>query len=153
MKPLLCWLSAGAALLAASSAARAQDVPGPQSYKTIAPYSFWANPTPNAGPWQPVLFLHPLAPSIASGACGASTNGSISGVDAAGEITIGSATSTACTITLGDAAWTPLSCGVWPANAAAAASTTLGYTSAISAGTWTLTGSVLAPTSWYYDCR
>jgi hypothetical protein len=95
-------------------------------------------------------------PTIASGACGATTNGSIAsgGTNQSGEVQIGAATTTTCTIsfstTLGAA---PLSCTLTPANAAAAAwGTTVARVSSISTSAWVITGSALANANYYYTC-
>ncbi len=91
-------------------------------------------------------------PTIASGACGATTNGSIAGSNQSGLITIGAATTTACAIsfsaTLGTA---PNAVVLFPANATAAATgTTVARISAISTGGFTITGSALASSNYYY---
>jgi hypothetical protein len=94
-------------------------------------------------------------PSIASGACGTGTNGSIAGTDQDGTITIGASATTACAIVFGSSTWVtgPNACVFSPRNAGAAAITTLAYVSALSASGWTLTGSVLASTTWGYHCQ
>jgi hypothetical protein len=94
-------------------------------------------------------------PTIASAACGALTNGTISGTDQDGKITIGAATTTACAVTFGSSTWAsgPNSCTFSPASAASAALTVLPYISALSASGFTLSGSVLGSTSFYYHCQ
>jgi hypothetical protein len=100
------------------------------------------------------IVLPGSVPTIASGACGTTTNGTISGSNQAGKITIGSATTTACAVSFSATLTVaPVSCTFSPANATAAAiGTTVPYISAISTGGFTLTGSVLASTNWYYQC-
>lgn len=94
-------------------------------------------------------------PTIASGACGTTTNGVItSGTNQAGLITIGAATTTTCTIsfsaTLGAA---PNACIITPASAGAAdQATTVARVSSISTSAWVITGSALASTAYYYIC-
>jgi hypothetical protein len=92
-------------------------------------------------------------PTIASGACGTTTNGTISGNDQTGVITIASAATTTCTISFG-ATWTtaPKACLFSPGNAAAAAATTLPYSTITNTTTWVLHGAVLASTTWNYHC-
>lgn len=95
-------------------------------------------------------------PTIASGACGASTNGTLASgsTNQSGEVEIASATTTSCAVsfstTLSSA---PLACILFPANAGAAATgTTVARVSAISTGGFTITGSALASTNYYYHC-
>lgn len=94
------------------------------------------------------------APSIVSGACGTTNNGSVSGSDQSGEIIISTATTTSCAVSFGSTwAYAPMSCVFSPANSTAAAIiTTIPYISAISTTGFTLSGSVLASTNWYYHC-
>ena len=93
------------------------------------------------------------APTIASGACGATTNGTVAGSDQAGLITIGAAATTSCAISFGST-WqvAPRACTYSPANTGAAAVTVLSYMSAIGTTGFTITGAVLASTNWYYHC-
>ncbi len=94
-----------------------------------------------------------VAPTIASGACGATTNGTISGSDQAGKVTIGAASTTTCTVSFGSTwATAPRACTFSPASSGAAALTVLAYVSAVSATSFTITGSVLASTVFYYHC-
>ena len=94
-------------------------------------------------------------PSITSGACGATTNGTIAGTDQNGKITIGASATTACAVTFGSSTWasSPAACVFSAATAASAAVTVLPYVSAISTSGFTLSGSVLATTAWYYHCQ
>lgn len=95
------------------------------------------------------------APTIASGACGTLSNGTISGTDQSGKITIASATTTSCAVTFGSSVWAsaPEGCVITPASAASAAVTVLAYVSAIGTTGFTVSGSVLASTSFYYHCE
>lgn len=94
-------------------------------------------------------------PTIASGACGTTTNGVItSGTNQAGLVTIGAASTTTCTIsfsaTLANA---PNACIVFPASAGAAATgTTVARVSSITTSQFVITGSALASTAYYYLC-
>ncbi len=91
-------------------------------------------------------------PTIASGACGATTNGTLSAAasDQSGEIIIGSATTATCTITFGLANTTaPRAVILQAANAAAATALSGEYVSSISTTAFVITGT-LASTSWYY---
>lgn len=92
-------------------------------------------------------------PTISSGACGATTNGTISGTDQAGLITIGSATTSACAVTFGSSTWAsgPNSCVITPSTSSSASA--LAYVSALSASGFTVSGTVLASTSFYYNCQ
>lgn len=92
-------------------------------------------------------------PSIASGACGATTNGSASGTNQAGLVTIGAAPTTTCTINFSTTITTPNSCVLFPANAAAAATgTTVASVSGIGATSFVITGSALANSKYYFLC-
>lgn len=95
-------------------------------------------------------------PTIASGTCGATTNGTVvaGSTNQAGNINIGSAATTTCTIafsaTLGAA---PKSCVIQPTNAAAAAvATTIAYVSSITTGHFVITGTALANANYSYIC-
>ncbi len=96
------------------------------------------------------------APTIASGACGAGSNGAVvaGSTNQSGNITIGAAATTTCTI-----AWSatlavaPNACVFFPANATAAATgTTIAYTGAPSTTQVVLTGTVLANANYSYVC-
>jgi len=95
-----------------------------------------------------------FTPTIASGACGTGTNGTISGTDQDGKVTIGAASTTSCAITFGSSTWAsgPNACVITPATSASAAVTVLPYISAIATTGFTLSGAVLASTSFYYHC-
>jgi hypothetical protein len=95
-------------------------------------------------------------PTIASGACGTTTNGTLASgsTNQSGKVQIASAATTTCTVsfstTLGAA---PLACVLFPANATAAATgTTVAYVSSITTAQFVITGSVLANTNYYYHC-
>ena len=107
------------------------------------------------GTWQaPGLTLQGGTPTISSGACGTGTNGTISGYNDTGKITISSAATTACAVSFSASFTTaPSACTVAAANSTAAAvGTTQPYVSALSASGFTLSGAALASTSWYYHC-
>lgn len=93
-------------------------------------------------------------PTIASGACGTGTNGTIAGDNQAGTITIGAAATTTCTVSFSatlNAA--PKACVISPDNAAAATwATTLARVSSKSTGGFVVTGSALANTTFDYHC-
>ena len=95
-------------------------------------------------------------PTIASGACGATTNGTLAAgsTNQAGQVQIASATTTTCTISFSATlAAAPLACVLFPANAAAAATgTTVARVSSISTSAWVITGSALASANYYYHC-
>ena len=94
-------------------------------------------------------------PTIAGGACGTGSNGTIvaGSNDHAFTINIGAVATTACTVTFGNAyATAPRVCTFSPANAAAAAATTLAYSAAPSVSAWVLNGAVLASTNWVVHC-
>lgn len=92
-------------------------------------------------------------PTISSGACGATTNGSVSGNNQAGLITIGSATTTTCTVSFSTTLTAPNSCVLFPANAAAAATgTTVARVSSIGTTNFVVTGSALANANYYFLC-
>lgn len=94
-------------------------------------------------------------PTIASGACGTTTNGAVvaGSTNQAGSITIGAAATTTCTIswsaTLASA---PKACVFMAMNAAAIAATTLPFVSAPSTAGVVFNGAVLASTNWSYIC-
>ena len=95
-------------------------------------------------------------PTIASGACGTSTNGAVvaGSTNQSGNITIGATATTTCTVsfsaTLGTA---PNACMITPANAAAAATgTTVARVSSITTSQFVITGSALANANYAYLC-
>ena len=91
-------------------------------------------------------------PTITSGNCGATTNGTLASgsTDQSGEVVIGSATTSTCTVTFGLAYTTaPRAVILQAANAGAATAVSGEYISSIGTSTFVITGT-LASTSWYY---
>jgi len=91
-------------------------------------------------------------PTITSGNCGATTNGTLASgsTDQSGEVVIGSATTSTCTVTFGLAYTTaPRAVILQAANAGAATAVSGEYISSIGTTTFVITGT-LASTSWYY---
>lgn len=87
--------------------------------------------------------------TISSGACGTGTNGTVTGNDHSGLITIGAASTATCVLTFSATyATAPRSVSLTPANSTAASSTTA-FVSAVATGSFTISGT-LASTSWYY---
>jgi hypothetical protein len=105
---------------------------------------------------QHTLMGGTVAPTIASGACGATTNGAVvaGSNDQAMNVTIGAAATTDCAITFaGTWETAPRACMLTPANAGAADwATTDAYVSAISATTLTITGTALANANYAIHC-
>jgi hypothetical protein len=94
-------------------------------------------------------------PTIASGACGTTTNGAVvaGSTNQAGSITIGAAATTTCTISWSATlAAAPKACVFMAMNAAAIAATTLPFVSAPSTASVVFNGAVLANTNWSYIC-
>lgn len=93
-------------------------------------------------------------PTIASGACGASTNGTLTTGSRtnAGQVVIGAATTTVCTISFAANLPTAPVCVIAPSNVAASAGTVLAYVSANTISGFVITGSVLGSTSFNYIC-
>jgi hypothetical protein len=95
-------------------------------------------------------------PTIASGACGTTTNGAVvaGSTNQSGNITIGAAATTTCTISWSvTLAAAPNACVFFPANAAAAATgTTVARVGAPSTTAVVLTGSALANANYSYIC-
>lgn len=93
------------------------------------------------------------APTIANGACGTGTNGTISGSNQSGIVTIGAATTTTCAVSFSTTITAPNACTITPGNAAAAATgTTVARVGTPSGTAWTITGSALANTVYSYVC-
>jgi len=94
-------------------------------------------------------------PTIASGACGASTNGAVvaNSTNQSGSITIGGSATATCTVVFSATLATiPNACLIQPANAAAALiSTTGAYISSVTASQFVITGT-LASANYYYFC-
>lgn len=94
-------------------------------------------------------------PTIASGACGTGTNGSIAGTDNSGLVTIGAAATTSCTISFhATLAVAPNACVITAANATAAGDIVSSaiYVSSITTAQFVITGSALASNNFYYFC-
>lgn len=95
-------------------------------------------------------------PTIASGACGSTTNGTLAAgsTNQSGILQIGSASTTACTVSFSATlSVAPTACDLFPANAAAAATgTTVAYVSAPTTAHWVLNGSALANANYVYHC-
>lgn len=92
-------------------------------------------------------------PTIASGACGATTNGTVAGNNQAGVVTIGAAPTTVCTVSFSTTITAPNSCVIFPGNATAAAQgTALAYVSSVGTTNFVITGSVLANTVYRFHC-
>ncbi len=92
-------------------------------------------------------------PTIASGACGTGSNGTISGANQSGIITIGASATTTCTISFSTTIVAPNACLIFPGNAAAAAAaTTVARVGTPSTTQWVITGAVLASTVYSYIC-
>lgn len=111
--------------------------------------------TPAPGSFSQVVPTGTI-PTIASGACGAGTNGTVvaGSVNQSGKITIGATATTACAITFaGTMSPVAKSCVIAPMNAAAANATNAGGFVGAPTGTgFTITGIALASTNWSYQC-
>jgi hypothetical protein len=94
------------------------------------------------------------SPTIASGACGTGTNGTIAGTNQSGVITIGAAGTASCTVSFSTTLFAaPGACLIAPGNAAAAATgTTLARVGTPGTTSWVITGSALASTVYSYIC-
>ncbi|MGO9744440.1 MAG: hypothetical protein ACLPN5_23545 [Roseiarcus sp.] len=89
-------------------------------------------------------------PSIAANACGSTTQGSVSGADTDGKLTVGTASVTSCAVSFsGTLPNAPRAVVLTPANSTAAGSTGA-YVSAISTTSWTLSGTALSGAAYYY---
>lgn len=93
-------------------------------------------------------------PAIAANACGTTSQGTVSGTNQSGLVTVGTALITVCTIswstTLGTA---PTACLISPANTTAAATGTVAaYISSVSTTNFVITGTALASAAYYYHC-
>jgi hypothetical protein len=95
-------------------------------------------------------------PTIASGACGATTNGAVvaGSTNQTGNITIASATTTTCTVSFSATlAVAPQACVIFPTNATAAATgTTVARVSSVTTSQFVITGSALASANYEYIC-
>jgi hypothetical protein len=116
--------------------------------------------TPNSGKFTSVNASGQITtsaglPTIASGACGTTTNGAVvaGSTNQAGSITIGSASTTTCTISWSATlAAAPKACVFMAMNAAAIAATTLPYVGIPSTTGVVFNGAVLASTNWNFIC-
>lgn len=93
-------------------------------------------------------------PTIANAACGAGANGTVSGTNQSGTVTIGAAATTTCTVSFSTTlSAAPNACVIFPGSGGAAdQATTLARVGAPSATTWVITGSALASTTYRYIC-
>jgi hypothetical protein len=127
------------------------------NYSLVGIYDFAQFKQVAANTWLltalgPGRFSASAAASIASGACGTGTNGTISGTNTAGKITISTATATSCAITFGTTfGATPLAVHLQAANSGAATELSSEYISALSTSGFTITATALASTTWYYS--
>jgi hypothetical protein len=93
------------------------------------------------------------APTIASGACGATNNGTITGDNQSGKVTIGASATATCAVTFSTTfpTGTPKAVVLTPANAAAAAlAAGSPFVSAVSTTGFTFQAAAVASTTWYY---
>lgn len=93
-------------------------------------------------------------PTIASGACGTGVNGTVTAGSRtnAGNIAIGAAATTVCTVVFSAALPTAPFCVISAANATAIGALVLPYVSANTTAGFVVTGAVLANTSFNYVC-
>lgn len=93
-------------------------------------------------------------PTIASGACGTGTNGTIVAGSRtnAGTINIGASATLTCTVSFASTLTAAPICTISAANATAIGALILGFVSANTTGGFVITGSVLANTNWNYTC-
>lgn len=110
-------------------------------------------PSPFAGG----TFTGPIAtnsgtPTIASGACGTTNNGTVAGDNQSGKVTIGAAATATCAVTFSlTFATAPKAVVLTPANAAAAAlAAGAPFVSAVTTGGFTFQAAALASTTWYF---
>lgn len=108
-----------------------------------------------SGVWLGQMWDSTGVPTIASGACGATTNGTIAGDNMVGKITIGAAATATCAPTFsGTLPNAPHAVILTPANAAAAAlGAAAPFISALSTAGFTFQAAALANTNWYYEVR
>ena len=107
-----------------------------------------------AGPFSGVVVTSGAIPTIASGACGATTNGTLAAGSRtnSGQVVIGAASTTVCTVTFAAALPAAPFCTIYPSNAAASATTVLAYVSSNTVNGFVITGSILANTDFNYIC-
>ncbi len=100
------------------------------------------------------LFDASGAPTITSGNCGTGTNGTVAGDNNAGTITIGASATTTCQVNFSTTlANVPHTVMLTARNVAAAGQITGEFVSAISATSFTITGTALANTVWAFQVR
>lgn len=94
------------------------------------------------------------SPTIASGACGTGTNGTLAAGSRsnAGTVQIGAVAATTCTIAFATAMTTAPVCVITPADAAGVGATVLPYISANTTGGFVITGTALANVNFNYIC-
>lgn len=93
-------------------------------------------------------------PTIASGACGTGTNGTIAAASRsnAGTVQIGAAATTVCTVVFATAMTAAPVCVIAPANSAGVGATVLAYVSANTVNGFVITGTALANVNFNYVC-
>lgn len=93
-------------------------------------------------------------PTIASGACGTGTNGTLAAGSRsnAGTVQIGAATATTCTVVFATSMTTAPVCVFSPADSAGVGATVLAYISANTTGGFVITGTALANVNLNYIC-
>lgn len=138
-----------------TSSSRYGSAPGAMGYNT----AYAAPEFYDGAVWHSVVSSGAAqtgTPTIASAACGTGSNGAVvAGSDnQSGQITIGSAATTTCTLSWSTTlAVAPQACVFFPANAAAAATgTTVARVGAPSTAGVVLTGSALANANYSYVC-
>lgn len=112
------------------------------------------NTTPGKGTFSQINSSGGL-PTIASGACGTTTNGAVvaGSTNQSFKVTIGAVATTTCTISFSATlSPVPKSCVFSPMNAAAIAATTLPFIAAPSGSGVVFSGAVLASTNWAFHC-
>lgn len=152
MRKLLSFVAA--ALLATSAFAQTYIPAGPIAGNGSPPAAGAAGQVDVNGHF---LLGKQSTPTVASGACGTGTNGSItSGSDQSFELAIGAVATTSCVVSFGST-WTtrPRSCVMTAGNAAGIAAGTLAFIPAagVTATTVTITGTALASTLWNVQCQ
>lgn len=93
-------------------------------------------------------------PTIAIGACGTGSNGTVTATSRsnAGQINIGAAATTVCTVVFATAMTTAPFCVISASDAAAIGATALPYVSANTMAGFVITGTILANASFNYIC-
>lgn len=93
-------------------------------------------------------------PTIASGACGTGTNGTIAAASRsnAGTVQIGASAATTCTVVFASAMTTAPVCVIAPADSAGVGATVLAYVSSNTVNGFVITGTALANVNFNYIC-